>query len=329
MFAALRLVLGAGGVPVFAHPRATRRGRVVPDALIVELAAAGLFGLEADHHGPLRRASARTCARSPPSSGLVVTGSSDFHGTHKTVRLGAQTDRARGAASGSSAAASGVTPCWVRSPATAYLDRVDAKLFGEVFVTLLVIIDPPGMVPIFLALTGAMPARDRTIGRQPGGGAGARRHRGVRGRRADDARLPARRPAGAAGRGRAAAGAGRAGAAHRQGRRPRASRPRRTSRWCRSARRCWPAPARSWRRCCSCSGPPASPDYLSIALGIVAVMVAVWLVLRFSGVHREGAAAQRHRGADPDRRPAARRDRGAADRRLGRAPSSSSSCESH
>jgi multiple antibiotic resistance protein len=38
---------------------------------------------------------------------------------------------------------------------------VNGKLFVEAFVTLLVIIDPPGMVPIFLALTGAMPARDR------------------------------------------------------------------------------------------------------------------------------------------------------------------------
>jgi multiple antibiotic resistance protein len=38
---------------------------------------------------------------------------------------------------------------------------VNARLFGEAFVTLLVIIDPPGMVPIFLALTGAMPARQR------------------------------------------------------------------------------------------------------------------------------------------------------------------------
>ncbi len=38
---------------------------------------------------------------------------------------------------------------------------MDIKLFGEVFVTLLVITDPPGMVPIFLALTGAMTARDR------------------------------------------------------------------------------------------------------------------------------------------------------------------------
>jgi multiple antibiotic resistance protein len=38
---------------------------------------------------------------------------------------------------------------------------VDVQLFGEVFVTLLVITDPPGMVPIFLALTGQMPARQR------------------------------------------------------------------------------------------------------------------------------------------------------------------------
>src|SRR5262249_766465 len=35
------------------------------------------------------------------------------------------------------------------------------KLFGEAFVTLLVITDPPGMVPIFLALTGTLPARER------------------------------------------------------------------------------------------------------------------------------------------------------------------------
>jgi multiple antibiotic resistance protein len=38
---------------------------------------------------------------------------------------------------------------------------VNAKLFGEVFVTLLVIVDPPGMVPVFLALTGALPAPQR------------------------------------------------------------------------------------------------------------------------------------------------------------------------
>jgi multiple antibiotic resistance protein len=38
---------------------------------------------------------------------------------------------------------------------------VNLKLFGEVFVTLLVIVDPPGMVPVFLALTGTLPPKER------------------------------------------------------------------------------------------------------------------------------------------------------------------------
>ncbi len=90
VFAAMRLVQDAGGVTVFAHPRATRRGRVVPDELIVRMAAAGLFGLEADHddHSPAERAQVRALAA---DLGLAVTGSSDFHGTNKTVKLGAFT----------------------------------------------------------------------------------------------------------------------------------------------------------------------------------------------------------------------------------------------
>ncbi|MEU4779861.1 PHP domain-containing protein [Micromonospora sp. NPDC023633] len=90
VFRAVRLVRAAGGVPVFAHPRATRRGRIAPDELIADLAAVGLAGLEADHedHSPAERAHVRALA---DELGLVVTGSSDFHGTHKTVRLGAFT----------------------------------------------------------------------------------------------------------------------------------------------------------------------------------------------------------------------------------------------
>ena len=38
---------------------------------------------------------------------------------------------------------------------------MNLKLLGEVFVTLLVIVDPPGMVPVFLALTGSLPGRAR------------------------------------------------------------------------------------------------------------------------------------------------------------------------
>ncbi len=90
VFAAMRLVHDAGGVTVFAHPRATRRGRVVPDELIKQMAAAGLFGLEADHddHSPAERAHVRALAA---ELGLAVTGSSDFHGTNKTVKLGTYT----------------------------------------------------------------------------------------------------------------------------------------------------------------------------------------------------------------------------------------------
>ncbi|NBE83037.1 PHP domain-containing protein [Micromonospora rubida] len=93
VFQAVRLVRAAGGVPVLAHPRASRRGPIVPDGLIVELAGAGLAGLEADHedHSPAERAHVRALAA---ELGLFVTGSSDFHGTHKTVRLGAFTTAA-------------------------------------------------------------------------------------------------------------------------------------------------------------------------------------------------------------------------------------------
>ncbi|MQA28154.1 MAG: NAAT family transporter [Micromonosporaceae bacterium] len=38
---------------------------------------------------------------------------------------------------------------------------MNLRLFGEVFVTLFVIMDPPGTIPIFLALTGGMAARGR------------------------------------------------------------------------------------------------------------------------------------------------------------------------
>lgn len=88
VFVALRLVRGAGGVSVFAHPKATKRGRVVPDELIEEMAAAGLDGLEAEHedHSAEQRREVRALA---DRLGLFVTGSSDFHGTNKTVRLGA------------------------------------------------------------------------------------------------------------------------------------------------------------------------------------------------------------------------------------------------
>ncbi|GIJ77225.1 hypothetical protein SAMN05443287_105108 [Micromonospora phaseoli] len=112
VFHAVRLIRAAGGVPVFAHPRASRRGRIVPDELIAELATVGLVGLEADHedHSPAERAHVRGLAA---ELGLLVTGSSDFHGTHKTVQLGAFTtgveayERIVAASSGVTGVASG------------------------------------------------------------------------------------------------------------------------------------------------------------------------------------------------------------------------------
>ena len=88
--ATVRAVRAAGGVPVMAHPGADARGRVVEETTIEELAAAGLAGLEADHrdHTPETRARLRDLAA---TLGLLVTGSSDYHGTGKPNRLGENT----------------------------------------------------------------------------------------------------------------------------------------------------------------------------------------------------------------------------------------------
>lgn len=87
---AVEIVRAAGGVPVIAHPRSVNRGRVVSDALIEELAAAGLVGLEVDHrdHTPDAVAHLDDLAR---ALGLVATGSSDYHGTGKLNRIGEHT----------------------------------------------------------------------------------------------------------------------------------------------------------------------------------------------------------------------------------------------
>jgi hypothetical protein len=86
-FRALELLRDAGGVAVFAHPAAGRRGRIVSDEQIARLAAAGLKGIEADHvdHDEAGRARIRALAA---DLGLAATGSSDYHGARKTTRLG-------------------------------------------------------------------------------------------------------------------------------------------------------------------------------------------------------------------------------------------------
>ncbi|MCE4942869.1 MULTISPECIES: PHP domain-containing protein [Streptomyces] len=86
-FDAIRLVKAAGGVTVFAHPLAVKRGTCVPESAIAALATAGLDGIEVDHmdHDVATRARLRGLAA---DVGLLTTGSSDYHGSRKTCRLG-------------------------------------------------------------------------------------------------------------------------------------------------------------------------------------------------------------------------------------------------
>ncbi|MET3810340.1 PHP domain-containing protein [Arthrobacter sp. UYEF3] len=84
---AVALVRDAGGVPVFAHPVASSRGRIVGDKTYREMIDAGLAGLEIDHRDNPEegRAFLRRLAQ---RHGLLVTGSSDYHGTGKPNLLG-------------------------------------------------------------------------------------------------------------------------------------------------------------------------------------------------------------------------------------------------
>ena len=84
---AVELIRAAGGVPVFAHPEASARGRVVGEKTYLEMIDAGLAGLEVDHRDnpETGRAYLRALAR---KHSLLVTGSSDYHGTGKPNELG-------------------------------------------------------------------------------------------------------------------------------------------------------------------------------------------------------------------------------------------------
>jgi predicted metal-dependent phosphoesterase TrpH len=84
---AVELVRAAGGVPVFAHPVASARGRIVGERTYREMIDAGLAGLEIYHRDNPEegREFLRGLAE---RHGLLVTGSSDFHGAGKPNVLG-------------------------------------------------------------------------------------------------------------------------------------------------------------------------------------------------------------------------------------------------
>jgi len=84
---AVELVRAAGGVPVFAHPVASARGRIVGERTYRDMIDAGLAGLEIEHRDNPEEG--REFLRGLAAKhGLLVTGSSDYHGTGKPNLLG-------------------------------------------------------------------------------------------------------------------------------------------------------------------------------------------------------------------------------------------------
>ncbi len=102
----IQVVVAAGGVPVVAHPWGRGSRSVLDTDAFGDLVAAGLAGLEVDHqdHDETDRSRLRDIAA---VHDLVITGSSDYHGTGKTAHdLGSnltapdQWERLRSLASG-------------------------------------------------------------------------------------------------------------------------------------------------------------------------------------------------------------------------------------
>ena len=91
---AIRLVKAAGGKAVLAHPWSRGSNKVLTPDRIAELVDFGLDGIEVDHpdHSEDDREALRKIAE---SLDLVVTGSSDYHGSGKGPEfgLGANTTR--------------------------------------------------------------------------------------------------------------------------------------------------------------------------------------------------------------------------------------------
>jgi predicted metal-dependent phosphoesterase TrpH len=90
---AVEMIVAAGGIAVFAHPLARKRGTVIEPSVLVDLVGYGLGGVEVDHpnHLPADRELLRGLAA---EHGLLATGSSDYHGTNKTTPLAEETTAA-------------------------------------------------------------------------------------------------------------------------------------------------------------------------------------------------------------------------------------------
>ncbi len=87
---AIEMIAAAGGVSVIAHPRARGERRALTVEYLTGLVDRGLNGLEVDHpdHAETDRAELRSIAS---RLGLLTTGSSDYHGQNKVLKLGQET----------------------------------------------------------------------------------------------------------------------------------------------------------------------------------------------------------------------------------------------
>jgi 3',5'-nucleoside bisphosphate phosphatase len=87
---AVSMIAAAGGASVIAHPRGRNEHRALTRESIGELKDLGLTGLEVRHpnHDRAERAELAAIAA---DLGLVATGSSDYHGHNKSLRLGEET----------------------------------------------------------------------------------------------------------------------------------------------------------------------------------------------------------------------------------------------
>jgi predicted metal-dependent phosphoesterase TrpH len=86
----VKLIRGAGGVPVLAHPATHGRDNVLDARYLTSLVDAGLVGLEVDHRENTDDGKAYLLEFARAHD-LVVTGSSDYHGAGKPNRLGENT----------------------------------------------------------------------------------------------------------------------------------------------------------------------------------------------------------------------------------------------
>ena len=87
---AIRMIAEAGGASVIAHPRGRAEFTVLDRDRIRDLKEAGLTGLEVDHPDHTARERAELAAIAAELD-LIPTGSSDYHGSNKVLRLGQET----------------------------------------------------------------------------------------------------------------------------------------------------------------------------------------------------------------------------------------------